>query len=182
MPDRLTFGATANVVGRTLSGVAHSFGTRTKMGDRYIEFARGAFDAALKASNVRAFWNHDDRLLLGSQQSGTVRVSAEDDGLHYAIEVPQTTYGDDMLALIDRGDLSGMSFGIIPGQVKTSRAPDGKQVVTHLSVKDLFEVSPVSMPAFTEGTSIARHSASSQDGSVRSQVIKARHRAQKGSS
>lgn len=180
--DRLVFGATAEVVGRTLSGVAHAFGTRTLMGDRYIEFDRGAFDEALKVSDVRAFWSHDDRLLLGAQHSGTVRVNAEDDGLHYAIDAPETTYADDMLKVIDRGDLDGMSFGIIPGKVRTSRASDGKQVVTHESVKSLFDISPVSIPAFTTGTSIARHSASVPGESVASQTIKARHRArtQKG--
>jgi len=177
MADRIVFGATAEVTGRTLSGVAHTFGTTTLMGEKYVKFERGAFDEALTRSDVRAFWNHDARLLLGSQHSGTVRVNAEDDGLHYSIDVANTSYADDMLALIDRGDLAGMSFGIVPGKVKTSKAADGKQIVTHLSVADLFDVSPVSMPAFTSGTTIARHSASVPGESVASQAIKARQRA-----
>jgi HK97 family phage prohead protease len=178
--EQLTFGATAEVSGRTLTGVAHAFGTRTLVGNRYFEFAPSAFDEALKVSDVRAFWNHDTQLLLGSQHAGTVDVVAKPDGLHYRIEVPETTYADDMLALIKRGDLSSMSFGIFPGKVTTSKAPDGKQVVTHISVKSLFDISPVSMPAFATGTSIALHSASFGE-SVESQIIKARMRAaQKG--
>jgi len=181
MADRFTFGATAQLSGRTLSGIAHAFGTRTLMDNKWVEFARGAFDEALRESDVRAFWNHDDRLLLGSEHAGTVRVKAEEDGLHYAIDVPTTSYADDMLALIERGDLASMSFGIVPGKVRTSKASDGRQVVTHTSVAELFDVSPVSRPAFTSGTSIALHSASLDTESVESQLIKARHRArQKG--
>ena len=174
--DRLVFGATAALQGRTLSGVAHTFGTRTLMDGRYIEFSRGAFDEALLASDVRAFWNHDQRLLLGSQHAGTVRVTSEDDGLHYAIDAPTTSYADAMLALIERGDLASMSFGIMPGKTKLGRAEDGKQVVTHESVAELFDISPVSMPAFEQGTSIALHNRSFAGESIRSQLIRARAR------
>jgi hypothetical protein len=178
MDDRIVFGATAEVTGRTLSGVAHTFGTRTLRGGRYLEFARGAFDDALKASDVHSFWNHDRRLLLGSQHAGTVRVSAEDDGLHYAIDAPETSYADDMLALIARGDLRSMSFGIPPSgnETRSSRAPDGTPIVTFLRVGRLFDISPVSIPAFESGTSISLHSAADGEPTT-SQVIKARHRA-----
>jgi len=175
--ERLVFGATAEVAGRTLSGVAHTFGTRTLMGDRYVEFARGAFDEALKTSDARAFWNHDTTLLLGSQHSGSVRLAAEDDGLHYAIDAPETTYAEDMLALIRRGDLSSMSFGIVPGKVTYTRASDGKPVQLHHSVAELFDISPVSMPAFGEGTSIQLHSRPIPGETLTSQTIRARARA-----
>lgn len=174
--DRIVFAATAEMVGRTLTGVAHAFGQRTLVGARYIEFARGAFDAALVKSDVRAFWNHDTRLLLGRQSAGTVRLSAEPEGLRYAIDLPETTYAADMQVLIDRGDLNEMSFGIMPGQVRISRAPDGKAVQTHTSVAELFDISPVSLPAFA-GTSIQIHELALGGETVRSQTVKARARA-----
>jgi hypothetical protein len=176
--DRVTFTATSGLDGNTLSGVAHAFGQRTLVGGKYIEFAPGSFDAALAKSDVRAFLNHDTTLLLGRQSAGTVRVSAEADGLHYAIDLPDTSYANDAKVLIERGDLNEMSFGIMPGAVKTTKAPDGKQVQLHTSVADLFDISPVSLPAFG-GTSIALHSRPNAGESVKSQTILARQRVAK---
>lgn len=173
--ERVTFSTTGAMQGNTLVGVAHAFGTRTLVGNQYVEFSRNAFDAALETSDVRAFWNHDTTLLLGRQSAGTVSLSAESDGLHYAIDLPPTTYAADMKVLIDRGDLKEMSFGVMPGKVTAARSTDGKRVQVHTSVKELFDISPVSLPAF-EGTSIQLHSLALDGESVRSQTVRARAR------
>lgn len=154
--EHLTFAATAGVEGNTLSGVAHTFGTRTLRGSRYIEFAQGAF----RFSDVRAFMNHDTTLLLGRQSNGTVRLE-QGDGLRYSIDLPDTSYAADLKALIARGDLTEMSFGIMPGEFTTSKADDGRSVITYQSA-DLFDISPVSLPAFG-GTSVELHSGENQD-------------------
>jgi len=158
--ERVTFAATGELVGNTLSGTVHVFGTRTLVGGRYVEFAPKAFDKALKASDVRAFWNHDTTLLLGRQSAGTLRLEVGPERLSYAIDLPDTTYAADMRALVERGDLSEMSFGIIPGDIRLGKADDGKPVQTHMSVASLFDISPVSLPAFA-GTSAELHSAGS---------------------
>jgi uncharacterized protein len=172
--DRVTFSTTASLDGNTLEGVAHAFGQRAKHGSGYVEFAPGAFTKALRKADVRAFVNHDTTLLLGRQKSGTVRVSAQPDGLHYAIDLPDTTYAADLKVLIARGDLTEMSFGILPGAVKIRKADDGRQVVYHTEVEELFDISPTAMPAFG-GTSIALHSSRNTE-STRSQLTRARHR------
>lgn len=173
--DRVTFSATASMSGNTLEGIAHAFGQRAKQGAGYVEFAATSFNKALRKSDVRAFMNHDTTLLLGRQKSGTVRVSAEKDGLHYAIDLPDTTYANDLKVLIARGDLTEMSFGMMPGASKLMRAEDGRQVTFHTEVAELFDISPVSLPAFG-GTSIALHSADHGGESTRSQLARARHR------
>jgi HK97 family phage prohead protease len=174
--ERVTFAATGSMVGNTLQGVAHAFGQRALVGQRYVEFAQGAFDSALRKSDVRAFVNHNTDMLLGREKAGTVRLSAEPDGLHYAIDLPATSYAEDMKALIARGDLNEMSFGVFPGKYKMSRAEDGKQVMTHTSVSELFDISPVSLPAFG-GTSVELHSRAFDGETAASQAVKARHRA-----
>ncbi len=173
--ERFTFYAYAHVEGHTLTGRAHTFGQRAMAHGRCIEFAVGAFDKALEGSDVRAFWNHDSTLLLGRQSNGTVRLNADSEGLDYAIDVPETSYGNDLLALVDRGDLTEMSFGINPGKSTTRRASDGTTVTTYSDVSALLDISPVSLPAF-EGTAIELHSLS-DDESVRSQLARARQRA-----
>lgn len=175
---RVTFSASAEMTGNTLSGFAHAFGQLTQVGNRYLRFAQSAFDQALSHSDVRAFLNHDTTLLLGRQSNGTVRLSVQPDGLAYEIDLPDTTYAADLKTLIARGDLSNMSFGIIPGAHTLSKAPDGKQIITHTSVKEIFDISPVSLPAFA-GSTVSLHSLNGSAESIRSQIIKARHRAAK---
>lgn len=172
--ERVTFAASVAAEGRTLSGIAHAFGQRTRVGGRLIEFDPHAFDSALARSDVRAFINHDPNLLLGRQSNGTVRVQATPAGLAYSIDVPDTTYGNDLLEMVRRGDLHDMSFGITPGKYTLSKASDGTQVQTHTSVNEIFDVSPVSLPAFS-GTSVSLHSQAPAGDPVKSQLILARH-------
>lgn len=176
--ERLTFAATAAIEGNTLSGIAHAFGQRTLVGNRYVEFAAGSFDQALEGSDVRAFYNHNTDKLLGRQSAGTLKLEAKADGLHYGIDLPATSYADDLKVLLARGDVAEMSFGILPGKVAYSKAPDGKQVQTHTVVKSLFDISPVALPAFG-GTSVELHSQRFEGESPRSQITKARARALK---
>jgi HK97 family phage prohead protease len=176
--DRITFSTTAEIKDNVLEGIAHVFGQRTLMGNKWVEFARGAFDEALRHSDARAFWNHDTNLLLGRQSSGTLRLSADAEGLKFSIDLPDTSYVNDMKVLIARGDLKEMSFGVQPGKHRLGRAPDNKQVMTHTSVAELFDVSPVSLPAFGE-TQIQLHSEQEAE-SIKSQLIKARARVRAG--
>jgi HK97 family phage prohead protease len=174
--DRLSFEVRgATLEGNTLSGMAHVFGTRALVRGSYEAFARGAFDEALKASDVRAFFNHDTSMLLGRQSSGTLRIEATDEGLAFSIDLPDTSYGRDVRALVERGDLTEMSFGFVPGKARRSTAPDGLSVRTHTSVKSLVEVSPVALPAFP-GTSVALRS-EDQTETRASQLVRARARA-----
>jgi phage head maturation protease len=58
-------------------------------------------------------YNHKPAQLLGTQYAGTARFSVTDEGVMYDVEVPETTYANDMLALVDRGDIRGSSFVFI---------------------------------------------------------------------
>lgn len=176
--ERFAFSATASESGRKLSGIAHAFGARTLRGNRYIEFAKGAFDKVLQTSDVRAFWNHDSTLLLGRQSNGTVRITANDDGLGYEIDVPDTSYGNDLLELVRRGDLNEMSFGITPGRSIQTKTESGKPLTVYQDVESLFDISPVSIPAFS-GTQVSLHSAEEVE-SLGSQLVRARHKALTG--
>jgi HK97 family phage prohead protease len=176
--DLVRFAATAAVEGNTLTGIAHAFGARAKVGNHYEQFRPGAFDEALRGSDVRAFVQHDPGKLLGRQGNNTVRLAAEADGLHYAIDLPDTSYANDLKALVARGDLNEMSFSFVPGNYTWSKAEDGAQVRTHTNVRELVDVSPVAIPAF-EGTQLELRSRSFGE-STRSQAARARARVQKG--
>ncbi len=174
--DRVLFRAEATIEGNTLSGLAHVYGERALIGGRqYESFAVGAFDEALKTADVRAFMEHDRGKLLGRQKSGTLRVEANKVGLAYSIDLPDTTYANDLRELVRRGDLAEMSFGFIPGDFEWTRAPDGLPERRHTRAKALIDVSPVALPAFA-GTSVQLRSDGFAAENVRSQLARARAR------
>lgn len=166
----------AKIEGNALSGFAHVFGNRAILaGKRYEQFAPTAFNRVLSDPNtdVRAFFNHDQAKLLGRQSSGTLRLSVEEEGLAFSVDLPDTTYANDLRELVKRGDLDGASFAFIPGEVALGRAADGLQLRTHTDVKELIDISPVTLPAFT-GTSVQLRSRDIE--SARAQAARARHR------
>ena len=72
----------------------------------------GAFDRTLKSKNdIRAYINHDERLILGSTRAKTLRLDNRGDGLYSEIDLPDTTYARDLSVSIQRGDVRTMSFG-----------------------------------------------------------------------
>lgn len=173
------FSADQALTGNVLSGYAHIFGQRALVNRQYEEMRQGSFDKALKNSDVRAFYQHDRNMLLGRQSSGTLRVSADSKGLQYEVDLPNTTYANDLRELVARGDLNEMSFGFIPKVVSWSKATDGLLVRSHESVGELVDISPVSIPAFS-GTSISMRDRNYDSDSLASQLVRARHRSIKG--
>lgn len=139
--------------GRRLEGYAATFGTETRIAERFIEvIAPGAFAASLKAGgDILALVDHDAGRVLARTQSGTLRLSEDRHGLAFSLDVPDTTAGRDVLALAERGDLGGMSFGFSVRQDGERWQGDRRE----LRAVDLFEISIVSaFPAYPE-TSIA---------------------------
>lgn len=96
--------------GRTLTGVVMPYGTEAKIGSYTETFRRGAF-ADADPAQVPLLAQHDrDRLPIGRATS-----FAEDDaGLTAELRVSQTAAGDDVLALIRDGAVTGLSVGFVP--------------------------------------------------------------------
>jgi HK97 family phage prohead protease len=115
-----------------------------------------AFDAALqRGDDVRALFNHEPDHLLGRLSSGTLRLSVDDSGLRYEIDLPDTQAGRDVATSIERGDLSGSSFSFNVERADWSEE-NGRDIRTIKSVR-LFDVGPVTYPAYA-GTSAALRS------------------------
>jgi uncharacterized protein len=113
-----------------------------------------AFDRAVKEDDVRGLFNHDPSQILGRNGAGTLRLSVDKVGLRYEIDPPDTAQAAAVVEAIRRGDVTGSSFGFMP-DVTTYREErrDGKLVtiVERESVR-LFDVSPVTFPAYTAAT------------------------------
>lgn len=99
--------------GRRLEGYAALFNSESRIAGRFVETIRaGAFAASLASgADVLALVDHDPKNLIARTKSGTLRLSEDARGLAFSLDVPDTTLGRDTLALAERGDLGGMSFG-----------------------------------------------------------------------
>jgi HK97 family phage prohead protease len=110
-----------------------------------------AFDKVLKTADVRGLRNHDPDKLLGRTKSGTMRLHTDKDALHYEIDVPQTTEGRDTVEMIKRGDLDGSSFSFMVDDDgdEWDDESDPPTRTVH-SIRDLFDVGPVTYPAYLD--------------------------------
>lgn len=135
---------------RKLAGYAAVFGQETRIGD-FIEVIRpGAFAASLKGRDILALVDHDPSRLLARTKSGTLRLEEDSKGLRFELDLPDTTEGRDILALAERGDIGGMSFGFTVA--RSGERWDGKK--RELRTVTLHEISVVhAWPAY-QGTTI----------------------------
>lgn len=113
-----------------------------------------AFDKALAEDHdVRALFNHDPNWLLGRSSSGTLSLSKEGKGLRYRIQYdPSDDQHRAVAAKIKRGDLTGSSFGFQVTEQTWTR--DGNTDVRSIKSVRLLDVSPVTFPAYENGTTI----------------------------
>lgn len=148
--------------GMTFSGYAAVFNSDSEpmLGWGVEQIAPGAFtkslkDAAAGSRNIKMFLNHNSDLVLASSKAGTLRLNEDEKGLHVAADLPDTSTGRDLSVLMQRGDVSTMSFGFKP--VKFHPRNDGVDGTIHTEV-GLWEVSPVtSWPAYPATSAFVRH-------------------------
>lgn len=139
-----------------LEGYAAVFNEWADIGGWFRErIAPGAFAECLAGGpDVRALFNHDVNHVLGRTVSGTLALEEDDHGLKVVIDPPDTSLGRDLRALVERGDVTQMSFGFyVLKDVWETDHEEGRDARTVLKA-DIFDVSIVTFPAY-EGTSVA---------------------------
>jgi HK97 family phage prohead protease len=135
---------------RTLIGYAAKFERLAMIGSYFQEkIAPGAFSAAI-GGDIRALVDHDPGRVIGRTKSGTLRLSEDGTGLRVEIDVPDTTDGNDLWVLVERGDISGMSFGF--RVTKETWDETGDVPVRTIQAVELYEVSAVAWPAYEDTT------------------------------
>lgn len=108
---------------------------------------KGAFNESIGKDDIRALFNHDPNYVLGRNRAGTLELVEDDIGLRVKITPPDTSWAKDILTSIRRGDITQMSIGFIVEDDKWS-TKDGMDVREIRKVQ-LFDVSPVTFPAYT---------------------------------
>jgi len=140
---------------RVIEGYAAVFETPTDMGNYLEEIASGAFDDA-DDTDVVALFNHDANYPLARTSNGTLELSSDARGLFYRFEAPDTTFGNDLLKMVRSGLISQSSFAFTIRKDNWMQEAGMKPKRRIEQVDMLFDVSPVTYPAYKETSVTAR--------------------------
>ena len=148
-----------------ISGYAAKFNVDAIIGClwKFIErIAPGAFDDVLM-QDVRCLFNHDPNLILARSVNGdgTLKIEQDEVGLKYSYTTPDVSYAEDLATSISLGNISQSSFGFEVAEESWAYAEkEGDlDVRTILKFKTLYDVSPVTYPAYQD-TEVAEESRS----------------------
>lgn len=122
----------------------------------FEEIDSGAFDQTL-GNDIRALINHETRLVLGRNKSGTLELKSDSHGLWGKVKVnPNDTDALNLYERVKRGDVDQCSFGFNIIREETDWRDDGTVKWTIKEI-DLHEVSVVTFPAYVDTGVQARH-------------------------
>ena len=117
--------------------------------------APGAFANTL-GGDIRALIDHETRLVLGRNKSGTLELREDSHGLWGRVKInPNDQDAVNLYERVKRGDVDQCSFGFDIVKEDTEVRDDGSVHWTIREVK-LYEVSVVTFPAYTETSVSAR--------------------------
>ncbi len=147
---RMTAAAELRVAadGKKIEGYAAVFGSRTSLAFFDEQIAPGAFAKTIQEHDIRALYNHDPNFVLGRNKAGTLELSEDSKGLQYRVTPPDAQWARDLMETMRRGDVSQSSFGF--RTIKDAWDESGDPVVRTLQEVRLFDVSPVTFPAYED--------------------------------
>lgn len=141
-----------------LGGYAAVFGSVTEIAGLFREqIAPGAFTEAVDRDDVRALFNHDANFVLGRTKAGTLRLSEDKKGLRYDVDPPDTQWARDLMVSVQRGDVSQSSFAFEVTEESWEYGERGEMPTRTITKARLYDVSPVTYPAY-EATSVSARS------------------------
>lgn len=118
--------------------------------------APGAFDDSV-SDDVRALYNHNTDLVLGRTSAGTMEIKQDSRGLWGRVKINrEDSDAMNAYARIQRGDITGCSFGFDIAAQETDYRDDGTVHWTITRISPLYEISPCTFPAYQDTTVNAR--------------------------
>ena len=109
---------------------------------------KGTFTETIKLDDIRALFNHDPNFVLGRNKAGTLELEEDEIGLRVVITPPDTSWANDLIKNLRRGDISQMSIGFIVLE-DIWGTQDGIDI-REIKKVQLFDVSIVTYPAYTQ--------------------------------
>lgn len=141
---------------------------------KFVEkIAPGAFQRAIDNSqrDIDFLAEHDNKKILASTRNGSLKLREDDKGLFMSATIAPTSWGRDYYELIKAGILKNMSFGF--RTIKDSwRSIDLDLFERTVEELELFEVSVVRDPAYSQSSIAARGIDLIEDVEVPQEVMK----------
>ncbi len=146
---------------KVIGGIAAVINSVTDLGYFEEVIEQGAFDNALsKEYDIRCLFNHEAELILGRTTAGTCSVFVNGDGNLEYTWIPDYENPTHMSVVrsIMRGDITQSSFAFTIKEQSWSESEKygsmGKRTIT--IIEDLYDVSPVTYPAYQDTEADAR--------------------------
>jgi HK97 family phage prohead protease len=153
---------------KEIGGIAAVINSVTDLGYFEEVINAGAFDYALsKEYDIRCLFNHEAELILGRTKADTCKVFVNADGNLEYTWVPDYENPTHMSVVrsIMRGDITQSSFAFTIKEQSWTASEKygnmGKRVIT--VIEDLYDVSPVTYPAYADTEADARSIAAMRD-------------------
>ncbi|MGH3518806.1 MAG: HK97 family phage prohead protease [Natronosporangium sp.] len=135
-----------------IGGYAAVFNRMSKNLGGFVEVVNPEFFSDSRSRGwpeVLARYNHDDNMLLGTTGGGTLRLSIDDTGLLYEVDLPNSRA--DIAELVERGDVRKSSFAFRTLEDEWTTTDQGFPLRSLVSGQ-LVDVAPVNTPAYTDTT------------------------------
>jgi len=112
-----------------------------------------AFDG-VDTSDVFITFNHNFDNVLARTKNGSATLDTSPAGIQYRYKTPETSTGKDVQQLISDGIVEGSSFmfTVAPDGDKWEKMDDGTYERTITQIGRLFEMGPVTVPAYPDTT------------------------------
>lgn len=141
---------------KTIRGYAAMFNKPTDLGWCTEVISVGAFDDCL-GDDVRCLFNHESEYILGRTASKTCRIGVDAEGLWYECDLDSENSDHmNLYRSIMRGDVSQSSFAFTIKEQTWKFVEGESDMRTIVKVEKLYDVSPVTYPAYGDTSVSAR--------------------------
>lgn len=138
---------------KTIEGYALLFNSPSKDLGGFVELIDPKALDNVDLSNVIMLDQHDYSKPLASVKAGTLKLDVDDKGLHFVATLDDSvSYANDAYQNVKSGNVDSMSFrfDVDDGGDEFTQDDQGNVTRTIKQVKDLFEVSTVTLPAYDQ--------------------------------
>lgn len=114
-------------------------------------FLPGSFSDSLasKSIDLRSLFNHDPNYVLGRRSAGTLEASEDDKGVYFRATPPDTGWARDLRVSVERRDITQASIQFRVASPKDEEwIEEGKSLKREVSRAKLYELGPVTFPAY----------------------------------
>ena len=142
---KFTANATEGKIG-TISGYALNWNA--------LSTDRGGYNVRLLPNSAKftnpclALFHHNFSAVIGNTANKSLRLSSDEVGVRFEIDLPNTSVGRDVQELVDKGYVRGMSFAMTDAPDAYSSTEDGKTILNAKSF-GVDEITVTAIPAFT---------------------------------